>query len=327
MAGGALALAARADAARRRVIGLLAQSIPASEIASGRFTNPAPGIIKDGLRERGWIDGENVRLVWKTVEGKYERWPEVIREFVRMPVDVLVVFTDGAAQAALAETRTIPVVFSGIGTLMDDTKLVSSLRRPGGNLTGLSMDGLNLGAKRLELLKAAVPSVNRVAFLGHYSGSPLTEPYLSEQTKAVARKLSIETFFSSFAEVSEIPRAFSELVGKRANGIMVGESPYMFYREYQLPIHALALKHRIPAMYRILNSADSGGLMAYAPDILDVYRAAPRYVDKILRGANPAEIPVETVSKFEFVINLQTAKAMGLAIQPAILAAADRVIR
>ncbi|HUQ28182.1 MAG TPA: ABC transporter substrate-binding protein [Usitatibacter sp.] len=325
---GALSLAARSQRQagdKIRVVGLMANSIPVEEVASRNFTNPAPKVIEDGLRELGWVEGRNVRLVWKTVAGRYDRWPEVVRELVTMRVDVIVVFADGAAKAAIGETRSIPVVHAGMGTLLDP-KIIDSLQRPGGNLTGVSVDGLNLGAKRLELLKSAVPSVSRVALLQHAVPADYKGPRFSAQTQAVASNLKIEIFAFSFDKLEDLPRVFSEVVAKRANGMLVGESSYLYYREYQLPIHELLLKHRIPAMYRILNSVESGGLMAYAPNILDLYRAAPRYIDKIFKGAKPAELPIEAPRKFDFVINLRTARAMGIKIPSLVLALADRVI-
>jgi putative ABC transport system substrate-binding protein len=326
---GALSLAARStygQAARKTfVIGLMANSIPVAEVASGAFTNPAPKIIEDGLRELGWVNGSNVRLVWKTVAGRYERWPEVIRELVALRADVIVVFSDGAAKAAISETRAIPVVHAGMGTLLDP-KIIDSLKSPGGNLTGISVDGLNLGAKRFELLKAAVPSLSRVAVLQHAIPAGYSGPLLSAQSQEVASRLKVDVFHVSFDRLDEIPRVFAEIVTKKANGVLVGESPYLYYREYQVPIHEQLIKHRIPAMYRILNAVDSGGLMAYAPNILDIYRGAPRYIDKILRGARPADLPVETPSKFDFVINLKTARAIGLTIPSLVLSLADRVI-
>jgi putative ABC transport system substrate-binding protein len=325
-----LAVAARRSLAQvpQKVfqIGLMANSIPAADLASRKTTNPAPKIIEDGLRDLGWVDGKNIRLVWKTVEGRYERWPEVLEELVRMRVDVIVVFADPPAKIAVEKTRTIPIVHVGMGTLLEP-RLINSLQRPGGNLTGMSIDGLNLGAKRLELLKAAVPSLSRAAILVHYTPAVGVAPAISPETEAVGHGLGVSLFFSTFERLEELPRAFSDLVAKGANGILVGESPHLYYREYQLPIHELAVKHRIPAMWRILNAPDSGGLMAYAPNILDFYRGAPRYIDKILRGAKPGDIPIEMPSKFDFVINMKTARAMGITIPSFVLSLADRVIQ
>jgi putative ABC transport system substrate-binding protein len=190
----------------------------------------------------------------------------------------------------------------------------------------MSMDGLSLGAKRLELLKAAVPSVSRVAVLWQGVAADYKGSLLGDQVQAVASNLKIDVFTVWFDKPEDLPRAFSEIVARKANGMLFGESGYLYRREYQLPIHELAARHRIPAMYRVLNSVESGGLMAYAPNILEFYRAAPRYVDKILRGAKPAELPIERPSKIDFVINMKTARAMGLAIPSLVLALADRVI-
>ena len=307
------------------VVGLLANSIPVSELTSGKITNPAPKIIDDGLRGLGWIDGKNIRLVWRTVEGNYARWPEVVDEFIGMKVDVLVVFTTDAAKIAIERTRTIPVVNAGAGPMLDP-KIVDSLQRPGVNLAGMSTDGLNLGAKRMELLKAAAPTISRLAVLAHSAPLPPNTPFLSPQAEAVRKSQRLEVLLVTFRDLGELPAAFSEIVAKRANGLLVSESPHMHYREYQLPIHEFSISHRIPAMYAVLNSVDSGGLMSYSLDILDFYRSAPRYIDKILRGAKAGEIPIESPTKFQFVINLKTARAMGLTIPSLVLSLADRVI-
>jgi len=310
-------------------IGLLANSIPLADLGPPmRTVNPAPRIIEDGLRQLGWVDGRNVRLIWKTAAGRYERWPDLIDEFLRMRVDVLVVFADEPAQIALKKTRTTPIVLAGMGTLLNP-KVIDSMQRPGVNVTGMSIDGLDLGPKRLEMLKAAIPPLSRVAVLVHAMRAPVPtyrQDFINPETQLAASKLGVSMFALEFEDIADIPRAFSEIVSKAANGLIVGETPHMYYREWQLPIHELCIRHRLPAMWRILNSVDSGALMAYAPDILEFYRSAPRYIDKILRGGKAADIPIETPSKFEFLINLKTARAIGITIPSFVLSVADRVI-
>ena len=305
----------------------MANSIPADVLADQRrYTyHPGPKLIEDGMRALGWHDGKNVRYVWKTVAGDYDKWPQVVAEMVNLKPAVIVVFSDTPAKMALERTKTIPIVLAGMGSVLDP-KIVHSLKRPGVNLTGLSIDGLNLGAKRLELLKSVVPGIKRLVVLVHGKLPAAEAPFLSPQTAALARDLRIEPFLVTFPTLADLPAAFAQIIARRADALMIGESPQMYYREYQVPIHDFAMKHRLPAMWRILNAVESGGLMAYAPDILEFYRTAPRYIDKLLKGEKASEIPIQTPDKFEFVINLKTAKAMGLVIPSFPLSIADRVI-
>ena len=307
-------------------IGIVGNSFPAADLAKRTTELPAPRLIAQGLRELGWIEGVNIQTLWRTVEGRYERFPEVIGELVQSRVDLIVVFSSNAARIAMEKTRTIPIVHASYARLIDE-KLVSNLSRPGGNLTGMSADGLRgLNGKRLALLKAAAPRVTRVALVRDFIPSrEVPEPTISKETESALRTTGLAALLVHFEHQRDMAAAIEKAVRNGANGMLVLQWPYIHYRQTQIDIHELAIRHRVPTMYSTITAAESGGLMAYDADF-DLDRRIPRFIDKILRGAKAGDIPIEQPQKFDFVINQAAAKAIGLAIPAAVLAQADRVI-
>ncbi len=278
-----------------------------------------------GLRDLGYVEGRNVVIEYRDTEGKFERLPALAAELVALKVDVIV--AAGGTPSALAAkqaTRTIPIVVA-IAADPVASGLVTSLARPGGNVTGLSMLTPELVGKRLELLKQAVPGVSRVAVLwqpGDYGEH--TEKDILKEAEVTARALGVRLQVVEARGPQDFDRAFSDMTRARADALIVlGTS--MFFTERRRLVD-LAAKHRLPATYSARDSVDAGGLMAYGPNFADMFRRAATYVDKILKGAKPADLPVEQATKFELVINLKTAKALGLTVPPSLLGRADQVI-
>ncbi len=271
------------------------------------------------LRELGWIEGRTVAIHYRWAEGRAERLAEIAAEFVRLKVDVIV--TGGnAAVAAKQASSVIPIVFA----LMDDPLsmgLVASLARPGGNVTGLSMQQTELAGKRLELLREVVPGLRRLAIMAN-AGNPASMAELRE-LQATARTLALEVMPSEISRAEDIAPAFEALKTRAQALCVVGDALVMTHR---VRINTLALAARLPTIYNIREYVEAGGLMSYGPNIPDLFRRAADFVDKILRGAKPGEIPVEQPTKFDLVINLTTAKALGLTVPPTLLAQADEVI-
>jgi putative tryptophan/tyrosine transport system substrate-binding protein len=276
-----------------------------------------------GLRELGYVDGKNIIIEYRWAEGKADRLPLLAAELVRLKVDAI--FASGAVQPALAAknaTTTIPIVFVAV----DDPValgLVASLARPGGNITGLSSMGLELSGKRLELVKETVPKASRVAVLWN-PDNPSSVNRMKE-TKAAASSLGIKLQSLEIRESSDLELAFSSMKNEGAGAVVTLNSPNFVNLSKQ--IVNLAAKSGLPAMYAESQWADVGGLMSYGPNYPDLWRRAATYVDKILKGAKPVDIPVEQPTKFEFIINLKAAKQIGLTIPPNVLVRADRVIR
>lgn len=326
LAGALSATSLCAQPAKVHRIGVVANTVPLAQLASGVNQHAGLRVIAEGLRQRGWIDGKNVQLVWRTAENRWERWPEIIGELVQMPVDVLLVFDPRAAEVAIAKTRTIPIVCATFGRLLD-SQLVASLARPGANLTGITMDDMReLNGKRLALLKAAAPKVTRVAFLVQQAPGIGPHPGFSAETLAAAKSLGITVFTTIIERPDQLEAKFSEAARKGANGVIASNDGIMFYPENQRLIHEQAIRHRVPVMYQALGSAQSGGLMSYGVGEFEIYDGGARLVDRILRGAKPAEMPIERPSQFEFIVNLKAAKAIGLTIPGPVLAEATRVI-
>ncbi len=271
------------------------------------------------LRELGWIEGRTVAIHYRWTEGRAERLAEIAAEFVRLKVDVIV--TGGnAAVAAKQASSVIPIVFA----LMDDPLsmgLVASLARPGGNVTGLSMQQTELAGKRLELLREVVPGLRRLAIMAN-AENPASMAELRE-LQATARTLALEVVPSEISRAEDIAPAFEALKSRAQALCVVGDALAMTHR---VRINTLALAARLPTIYNIREYVEAGGLMSYGPNIPDLFRRAADFVDKILRGAKPGEIPVEQPTKFDLVINLTTAKALGLTVPPTLLAQADEVI-
>jgi putative ABC transport system substrate-binding protein len=276
------------------------------------------------LRELGYIEGENIASEYRYAEGKLDRLPELAAELVRLKVDIIVAAGGGPViQAPKNATKTIPIVMVGGGADPVREGLVESLARPGGNVTGLTNLLIQLGDKRLELLKQAVPKVVRVAVL-NVRGNPTHELELKEvQTAARALGLTIRSW--EVQGTGDFDRVFAAMGKQRSDGLYVPGGPVM--RENEKRIAGFALKSRLPSVYTTRAAVDAGGLMYYGADLAESYRRVAYYVDRILKGAKTAELPVEQPTKFELVINLKTAKQIGLTIPPAVLARADKVIR
>ena len=279
-----------------------------------------------GLRDLGYVEGRNLLIEYRDAEGKTERFPALAAELVALKVDVIV--TAGGTLGALAAkqaTRTLPVVFTAVGDPVTEG-LVTSLARPGGNVTGLSPVSQELVGKSLELLKQAVPGVSRVAFLLKPDAMP--DRAKKDRLKAAdvaARALGVRLQVVEARGPEDFDRAFSDMTRARAGALAVLATPAFDIERRRLV--DLAAKNRLPTMYSYRGYVEAGGLMSYGPDLADLFRSAATYVDKILKGAKPGDLPVEQPTKFELVINLKTAKALGLTIPPAVLARADEVIQ
>jgi ABC-type uncharacterized transport system substrate-binding protein len=296
-------------------IGVLVSARPSS--ASRRIQ-----AFQQGLRELGYVEGKNIIIEYRYAEGKVEAVPELTDELVHLKVDIIVTDTSNAIQAAKNATKTIPVVFTLANDPVGDGQ-VSSLARPGGNLTGLSILALELNGKRLELLKEAAPRVTRVAFLTRMDTATADQRFKEAETAAKGLGLRLQFLGSKGAD--DLENAFD--AGKRAGAQAVIVHPSTFAATNRARIIDLASKNRLPAIYPSTEYAESGGLMSYGPDLVNNYRRAAVYVDKIIKGAKPADLPVEQPMKFEFVINLKAAKQIGLTVPPSVLARADKVIR
>src|SRR5215510_12068976 len=282
--------------------------------------------IRLALRELGYIEGQNIAIEYRYAEGKVDRAPELAAELVRLKVDIIVVASgDQWIRAAKNATRTIPIVIAGQGTDPVSAGHVESLARPGGNVTGLTILNRQLGGKRLELLKEAVPKLARVAVL-YDPANPPTSHEVKELLPADAHALKLTIQPWEIRAVDGFEKVFAALNNQRPDGLYsLGAGGVM--RPNEKRIVDFALKSRLPSTYTSSASVEAGGLMSYGRDLADSYRRVAYYVDKILKGAKPADLPVEQPTKFEFVINLKTAKALNLTIPQSVLYRADRVIR
>ncbi len=294
-------------------------------LAAGLAANPhLIEAFRQGLRDLGYVEGRNVVIEYRDAEGKLERLPALAAELVALKVDVIVAPPTLAALAAKQATRTLPIVFIAVDPVA--TGLVTSLARPGGNVTGLSSLTLELVGKCLELLKQAIPGVSRVAVLWQPGGiGDRTEKDMLKQADVAARALGVRLQVVEARGPADFDRAFSDMTRARAGALTVLPSA-MFLGERRRLVD-LATKNRLPAVYQWREAVDAGGLMAYGPNVADLFRRAATYVDKILKGAKPADLPVEQPTKFELVINLKTAKALGLTIPRSLLSLADQVIQ
>jgi putative ABC transport system substrate-binding protein len=280
--------------------------------------------FREGLRERGYVEGQNIVIEYAAADGKIERFTELARELVSHHPDLIVASNTPAARAAKEATSTIPIVVAVMGDPVGDG-LVASLARPAGNITGMTFLGPELATKRLELLKQAVPTVSRVAALWHpaaYGESTMSQ--MLKDIEAGARTLAVQLQLVDVRGGGEFDRAFAMMARERADALIVLPSPMLFSERRQ--IVDLAIRHRLPSIAMDREFVELGGLMAYGTSIRDLFRRAGAYVDKVLEGTNPANLPVQQPTKFELVINLKTAKALGLDIPPTLLARADEVI-
>ncbi len=296
----------------------------------GSRDQPHLEAFKQGLRERGYTEGKNIVLDYRYAEGKVDRLPSLAAELVELKVDVIVTTSGNSARAASEATKMIPIVLT-TGADLVKSGLAESLAKPGGNVTGLSIIEEDLSGKRVDILKETFPKMTRMAYLWHplavsYSAADTTSGNPSyDQVEKATKTAGVQLLSYKVRTLAEIERVFADMPKTRPNALLVLQSPLMTLNSKK--IVELALKQRLPGMYPTRQFAEEGGLMAYGPLIGDLYRRAATYVDKILKGAKPAELPVEQPTRFEFIINLKTAKHIGLTIPPNVLARADRVIR
>jgi ABC-type uncharacterized transport system substrate-binding protein len=283
------------------------------------------------LRELGYVEGKNIAFEYRSAENKLDRLPTLADELVHLKVDVLVMSTMSAALAAKNTTKTIPIVFLTTGDPVA-AGLVDSLARPGGNMTGFTLIGTELVGKRLELVKETIPKLSRVAVL--WNPQEATNAQQWKESQLPARELGLQLHSMEVRSAKDIEGAFKEAVKARNAALVVMQSPLVNSNQKPVVdlatkqrIVAFAAKNRLPAIYPYSEFIDAGGLMFYGLSFSDLFRRAGTYVDKILKGAKPADLPVEQPTKFEFVINLITANQIGVTIPPNVLARADRVVR
>jgi putative tryptophan/tyrosine transport system substrate-binding protein len=299
-------------------IGILSPTAP-SEARSPSDLAVLFAAFRQGLRDLGYVEGRNITIESRWAEGNYERLPGLAADLVRLKVNVIVTYGTPASEAAKRATSTIPIVMAAI---IDPVAsgLVTSLARPGGNVTGQSMMSPDLVEKQLEILKEVVPKVSRVALL-HNPANPGNAPQVKHAQDA-ARALGVRLQLLGARDPGEIDSAFAVMTGEQAVIVLVDAT----LQGNRARITDLAARHRLPAVYGLSEYAEVGGLLTYGPNRLDMFRHAGVYVDKILKGAKPGDLPVEQPTKFELVINLKTAKALGLTIPPSLLVRADQVI-
>ena len=276
----------------------------------------------EGMRELGYVEGTNLVVEWRFADGEFERLPRMAADLVQMNVDVIVAVASPAIGAAQKATTTIPIVMAATGDPVGGG-FVKSLARPGGNITGLSNMGSDISGKLVDLLLSTVPKLSRVAVLV----SPTSTNYrtISESVQSGARKAGVKTLVVEASTSREIENAFSMMARENADAVIVGPASLFDLQKRQ--IAELALKYRMPSMFGNRANVEAGGLMSYGRRLTDNYRRAAIYVDKILKGAKPSDLPVEQPMSFEFVVNLKTAKALGLTIPQSVRLRADEVIQ
>ena len=304
--------AAHAQPAKLPTIGFLGATTPAA------WSQYVAAFVQR-LRDLGWIEGRNVAIEFRWAEGRTERYTEIATEFVRLKVDVIVT-AGGAVFATKQVTSVIPIVFA---LALDPIGggMVTSLARPGGNITGLSLQSTDISSKRLELLREVIPGLRRLAILAN-AGYSATVVEITE-VQAAARSLGLEVATPEIRRADDIAPAFEALKG-RVEALYIVPDPLMF--THRVKINNLALGARLAAISFVREYVEAGALMSYGPNHSDLFRKAAEYVDKILRGAKPGDLPVQQPTKFELVINLTTAKVLSLAVRPAVLARADELI-
>jgi len=311
-------------------VGAMAQAQQPTKVPRiGFLTAGSPSTIparieafRQGLRELGYVEDKNIVIEWRFGEGKLDRLPALVAELVRLKVDIILSAGAAITRPAKDATRTIPIVMAQ-DTDPVGNGFVVSLARPGGNITGLSSYSAELNGKRVELLKEIVPRLSRLGVVGEstYPGNPQS----LKETELAAGALKVQLQYLDVLDPKDIETAFREASKGRADGVLMLQSAVLNSQRKQTT--DLALKSRLPAIYYAPEFLDAGGLMSYAASITDLYRRAATYVDKILKGAKPADLPVEQPTKFEFIINLKSAKQIGLTVPPNVLARADKVIR
>ena len=298
-------------------IGYLSASDPARE------STRAEG-IRLALRERGYIEGHNIAIEYRYTQGKVDRSSLLAAELVRLKVDIIMVATPRLIRATMNATKTIPIVMMGSGTDPVVAGLIESLARPGGNVTGLTLLSEELGGKRMELLKEAVPKLSRVAVF-YETGAPGTVVEVKEALPVAARALGLTLLPWEVRAANDFDRVFAALNEERPDRLYVPSGP--LFRDNRKRLVDFALQSRLPSVYNNRAAAEVGGLMSYGADPADSYLRVAYFVDKILKGAKPSDLPVEQPTKFELVINMKTAKQIGVIIPQKILARADRVLK
>jgi len=295
--------------------------IPWIGYLTGAGSGPSPEFIQ-GLRDLGYVEGKNIAFAFRTVEGKRERYADLAVELVRLKVDIIIADGSAPTLALKKATSTIPIVMAN-STDPVGTGLVASFARPGGNVTGLTNISAEIGGKILELLKEVTPKLTRVAILT--TASAVTNAFLKE-AEAPARALKLQLIPVVVQGPDDFEGAFRTMTKEKVNGLVIRLQPNLYSAHFKR-VAVLAIKNRLPSIYQQFNWTDAGGLMSYGADINVQYRRAAVYVDKILKGRKPAELPVEAPMKFEFEINLQTAKQIGLTIPQTVLFRATEVIK
>jgi putative ABC transport system substrate-binding protein len=316
---GAAALAAGAERTPR--VGVLFNSVPAAEVAGASPTAATAIALMAGLRERGWSTGKGLEIVWRTAGQRDEKIGPLLDELLAMPVDVLVVSGDPAARAAFARTRSVPIVMTASASSVE-SGLVRSLSRPGLNVTGLtSIAGSGITGKRLSLLKQAVPGISRVGVL-----VPTGFESLSEDSRHAGRTQGIELVPLVVDSPADLEHAFQRAQRDGVQGMLVEGWAFVFAQSNQVAMGELSSRYRIPTIHAALTAVDAGALLAYGSNEVAAYRRAAHFIDRILRGANPGDIPVEQPLAYELHVNLRVAKALGVRIPASMLLQADRVV-
>jgi putative ABC transport system substrate-binding protein len=318
LAGGLLAAPFTAEAQPAGKVSRIGYLSASSSTSNPRILEA----FRQGLRDLGWVESQNLVIEYRWAEGRFDRLADLAAELVRLKVDLIVAAPAPPALAAKKATGTIPIAFMGAGDPVGQG-LVASLARPGGNVTGLSYGvGSTILAKDLELLKEAVPKVRRVAVLFN-PASPTAS--ITSEVKDAARSLGLQLQLVEARGPGEFDGAFAAMARERVGALFVVQDPAFIPQRARLA--DLAAKNRLPTILTQGEDAEAGGLMSYGPKLSDLWRRAATYVDKILKGAKPADLPVEQPTKFELVINLKTAKALGLTISPSLLQRADEMIQ
>jgi putative ABC transport system substrate-binding protein len=285
---------------------------------------PALDAFRQGLHERGWVEGQNIAIEYRFADGNEEWLPALAAQLLHANVDVIVTTSVSGAVATKRLTATIPIVATVIPDAFEGG-LVNSLRRPGVNVTGLSFMAPALGGKRLELLKETIRGLSRVAVLSYVTNGNIAQQIAMKEMLGVARALRVQLQLTNVEKTEDIENAFTSMVKEKAEAVAVGTQTMLSLNRTR--IVEGAIRSRLPAIYHRREYVEAGGLMSYGPDHADLYRRAAFYVDRILKGAKPEDLPVEQPTRFELVVNLKTAKKIDLAIPSKVLMWADRVIR
>jgi len=325
---------------RRTFIGTLAGGLLATPLAAEAqqaekvyrigFLSPGPGpsssteAFRQGLRELGYVEGRNLSIEYRWAAGKVERLPELAKELVLLKVNIIVASSTPTIEAAKRATSTIPIVMVAVADPVG-SGLIDGLARPGGNVTGLSLMSTDLAGKRLQLVRELLPKATRVAVLTYRGYTSPSKAYL-EQMRAAAKQIGLQLMVQEVNESGDdLPGAFAAVERERAQALDVRVTASSTYNPKR--IADLAAQHRLPVVYDARNFVEAGGLVSYGPNLQEINRRAAFYVDRILKGAKPGNLPVEQPTKFELVINLKTAKALGLTVPPSLLRRADEVIQ